>query len=111
MPKHNKIPHRRNIELSPKMPFSAQIRLVREENVKLRQRFNKMNRLLWTAIQQAGGRVEITADDYRMAMQMEDSDCGVSVEVDEAEKKVILILVDEEGKPLEQSEKSRIIQI
>lgn len=111
MPKHNKIPHRRNIEISPRLPHTVQNRMLREQNDILRKRFNKMNRLLWTAIQQAGGRVEIANDDYTMAMQMADSDCGVSVEVDEAEKKVILILVDEEGKPLEQSEKKLIIEL
>lgn len=109
MPKHNKIPHKRNIEVSPKLPAIVQARQLRAALDEVKRQAAKMRRLLWLAVFQAGGRVKMTEGDYRSAMEMPGEDCIVSVEHDKEAKEVFLIFTDKEGKRLPESEPKLVV--
>lgn len=109
MGKHHRIPHKRNITIPPKLPAIVQAKRLREQLEEVQRQAAKMRRMLWMAVFQAGGRVEMTESDYRTAMEMPGEDCIVSVEHDKEAQKVILIFTDEKGERLPESEPKLVV--
>ena len=103
---------------SPHLPAVVQMKKLREILSEVERSAAKQRRLLWLAIQSAGGRLEIELADYRMAMQGPASDYSIALRVESVYDsklskdvmKAVLVFVDADGKIEERSEQKRIIE-
>jgi hypothetical protein len=109
MPKHKKIPHRRNVEVSPKIPYSAQVRQLRGALEEMKRQTGKIRRMLWIAVHKAGGRIEMEDKDYTDAMEMPNEDSIVVLKRDAETGKLTLVFTDEKGELLKESKRGVII--
>lgn len=94
---------------SPKLPAIVQMQKTEEFLHEAQRQAGKMRRLLWLAVKVAGGRIEITPDDYKAAMELPANETNVGVETDTVANRIVLVFHDAEGKRLPESEPNQII--
>lgn len=91
------------------IPYPVQNRILREDRAELKKTLNKLMRLLWLAVYQNKGRIEIPQSDYYMAMQAPDEDVITKVDYDEEGKMLAIVLCDKDGNRLPESDKPLVI--
>lgn len=109
MPKHKKNPHRHTVEVSPKIPYSAQVRQLHGALDEVKRQTGKIRRLLWLAVHKSGGRIEMEDKDYTDAMEMPADDSIVALKRDTETGKLTLVFTDEKGEILQESKRGVII--
>lgn len=99
------------------LPAVVQAKKWRERAQAIAEQAERQRRLLWLAVDAAGGRIEIDPEDYRMATQGPASDYYVQARTEDVYdqkqgktvRKAVLVMVDEDGNVEERSEQKRII--